>query len=67
MSKSARLILGGEFASQNRLGYLIFGRKIYVSNLRKGFTETRIEDLDLCKTQPCKSFVYIDQGNLSQE
>ena len=43
------------------------GRKIYVSNLQKGFTETRLEDVDLCKTQPCKYFVYMDQGNPSQE
>ena len=43
------------------------GRKIYVSNLQKGFTETRLEDIDLCKTQPWKHFVYMDQGNPSQE
>ena len=67
VSKSARLILGGKFASQNRLDQLIVGRKIYVSNLQKGFTETRLEDVDLCKTQPCKYFVYMDQGNPSQE
>ena len=28
VSKSARLILGGKFTSQNRLGYLIVGRKL---------------------------------------
>ena len=22
---------------------------------RKGFTETRLEDVDLCKTQPCNA------------
>ena len=43
------------------------GRKIYVRNLQKGFTETRLEDIDLCKTQPWKHFVYMDQGNPSQE
>ena len=43
------------------------GRKIYVSNLQKAFTESRLEDIDLCKTQPWKHFVYMDQGNPSQE
>ena len=40
VSKSARFIFGGKFASQNRLGYLMVGRKIYVSNLQKGFTDS---------------------------
>ena len=39
----------------------------YVSNLQKVFTGTRVTDLDLSKTQPCKYFVNMDQGNQSQE
>ena len=30
-------------------------------------TETRIEDVDLSKTQPCKYFVYNERGNLSED
>ena len=74
------LIYGGKFAFQNRLG-LYFKenlrlkihwlacswKEIYVSNLKQVFNETRLEDVDLSKTQPCKHFVYMDRGNLSQE
>ena len=43
-------------------------KEIYVSNLPKGFTETHLEDVVLSsKTQPCTYFVYMDQGNPSQE
>ena len=35
-------------------------------NLRKVFNETRLEDIDLTKTQPCKYIVYMEQGNPSQ-
>ena len=31
-----------------------------LSNLLKVFTETRLEDVDLSKTQPCKYFIYMD-------
>lgn len=41
-----------------RLAYS--GNEIYVSNLQKCFTETRLEDVDFSKTQPCKYFVYLD-------
>ena len=65
------LIYGEKFALQNRLGlYSCTGREIclkayswkeiYVSNLQQVFTETRLEDVDLSKTQPCKYFVYMD-------
>ena len=40
-------------------------KEIYVSNLQKVFTETRLEDVDLTKTQPCKHFVYMERGNPS--
>ena len=30
------------------------------------FTETRLDDVDLTKTQPCKYFIYFEQGNPSQ-
>ena len=33
-------------------------KEIYVSNLQQFFTETRLENVDLSKTQPCKYFVY---------
>ena len=29
-------------------------KEIYVSNLQHFFTKTRLEDIDLSKTQPCK-------------
>ena len=35
--------------------------------LQKGFTETGLEDIDLSKTQQCKYFVHMDQGNRSRE
>ena len=34
-------------------------KEIYVSNLQHVFTKTRLEDIDLSKTQPCKYFVYV--------
>ena len=46
--------------------YIYSWKEFYVSNLQKGVTETRLEDADLCKMQPCKYFVYMDQGNPSQ-
>ena len=67
ISKSARLILGGKFASQNRLGLFIV-EKIFVSNLEKVLTETRaFEDVDLSKKGPYKYFVHMDRGNQDQE
>ena len=47
--------------------YIYSWKEFYVSNLQKGFTETRLQDADLCKMQPCKYFVYMDQGNPSQD
>ena len=38
-----------------------------VSNFQNSFTETRLEDVDITKTQLCKYFVYMEQGNPSQE
>ena len=69
---SERLIYRGKFALQNQPGlYNCIGseiclkayswKEIYVSNLQQVFTETRLEDIDLSKTQPCKYFVYMDQ------
>ena len=43
-----------KFASQNRLGYLIVGRKFMSVILHEVFPETRSEDADLLKTLPCK-------------
>ena len=48
------LYLGVKCASQNRLGYLIVGRKFMSVILHEVFPETRYEDVDLPKTQPCK-------------
>ena len=42
-------------------------KEIYVSNLQEVFTETRLEDAHISKTQPCKYFVCIDRGNSSQD
>ena len=69
---SEGLIYRGKFALQNQPGlYNCIGseiclkayswKEIYVSNLQQVFTETRLEDIDLSKTQPCKYFVYMDQ------
>ena len=42
-------------------------KEIYVSNLQKVFTETRLEDVDLSKTWPYNYFVHMDRGNQGQE
>ena len=75
---SGGLVYRGKFAFENRLGLYsereiyvlkLIGlayswKEIYVSNFQKGFTETRLEDKDLTKTQPWKKyFVYIERGN----
>ena len=49
------------------MGIACSSKEIYVSNLKQVFTETRLEDVDLSNTQPCKHFVYMDGGNPSQE
>ena len=73
-------IYGWKIAFQNRLGLYSEGnlsleikganflswKEIYVTNLQKVFTETRLEDVDLTKTQPCKPFVSMERGNPSQ-
>ena len=67
---SEGLIYRGKFALQNQPGlYNCIGsevclkayswKEIYGSNLQQVFTETRLEDVDLSKTQPCKYLVYI--------
>ena len=47
------------------IGLAYSWKEIYVSNLPKGVTETRLEDayVDLSGTQRCKYFVYVDQEN----
>ena len=42
------------FAFQNRLGLVRSWKEIYANSLQKVFTETRLEDVDLSKTQLCK-------------
>ena len=42
-------------------------KEIYVSNLQKVCTETRLEDVDLSKTWAYKYFVHMDRGNQDQE
>ena len=39
------------------IGVAYSWKEIYVSSLQKGFTETRLEDVDPSKTQPCRNFV----------
>ena len=51
------LILGGahvrrEIYVSKSIGLAYSWKEIYVSNLQKGFTEIRLEDVDLSKTQP---------------
>ena len=54
LQKWLRLYLGGKFVSQNRLGYLLVGRKFMSVILHEVFPETRSEDADLLKSLPCK-------------
>ena len=42
-------------------------KEIYVSNLQEVFTETRLEDVHISKTPPCKYFVCMDRGNSNQD
>ena len=49
------------------IGLAYSWKEIYVSNLQQFFTETRLENVDLSKTQPCKYFVCTDRGNPSQD
>ena len=66
-----RLVFGGtyiwrEICASKSTGLAYTWKEIYVSNLPKGFTEIRLEDVDLSKTHPCKYFFYMDRGNPSQ-
>ena len=74
------LINGGKLSFQNRLGlYLEENLRLkigwanlwlegkFMSVIYRKVLLTRLEDIDLCKTQPWKHFVYMDQGNPSQE
>ena len=56
-----------EICVSKSIGLAYSWKEIYVSNVRKGFTEIRLEDVDLSKTHPFKYFVYMDRGNPSQE
>ena len=67
---SEGLIYWGKFALQNQPGlYNCIGseiclkayswKEIYVSNLQQVFTETGLEDVDLSKTQPCKTVLCL--------
>ena len=40
------------------IGLAYSWKEVYVTNLQQFFTETRLENVDLSKTQPCKYFVY---------
>ena len=40
-----------EICVSKSIGLVYSWKEIYVSNLLKGFTETRLEDVDLAKTQ----------------
>ena len=42
----------GEICVKKSIGLAYSCKEIYVSNLQKRFTETRLEDVDLFKTQP---------------
>ena len=60
-----------------KIGQAYTGREIDWASLQlegnlcrlfgESFTETRLEDVDLTKTEPCKYFVYMKRGNPSQE
>ena len=56
-----------EICASKSIGLAYSWKEIYVSNLQNVFNATRLEDVDLSKTHPCKCFVYIDRGNPSQE
>ena len=49
------------------IGLVYSWKEIYVSSLQKVFTESRLKDVELTKTQPCKYFVYMERGNPNQE
>ena len=65
-SKGGAYIRKGICVSKS-IGLASSWEEIYVSNLQQVFTETRLEDVNLSKTQPCKCFVYIDRGNPLQD
>ena len=58
---------GRDICVSKSIGLDYSRKKIYVSNLHQGFTETRHGDQGLFKTQPCEYFGYMDRGNSSQE
>ena len=51
---------GREICVSKSIGPVKSLKDIYVSNLQKVFTETRLEDVHLSKTQQGKYFVHID-------
>ena len=65
VSKPAKLILGGIWAPQiDELAYS--WKEIYDKNFLKVSTETRLEDVDIYKTQP-RDIADMNRGNQSQK
>ena len=65
--KVGQAYTGSEIYASKSIGLAHSWKELYVSNLQNVFTETRLEDVDLTKTQKCKYFVYTERGNPSQE
>ena len=65
--KMTQAYTGKETYVSKLIGLAHSWKEIYVSNFQKVFTETRLEDKDLTKTEPCKYFFYVERGNPSQE
>ena len=60
------LIFGGayirrEICVSKSIGLACSWKEICVRTLKQVFTETRLEDVVLSKTQPCKYFLYMDR------
>ena len=47
------------------MGLAYSWKEINISNLKQGFTKTRIENVDLSKPQSRTYFVFMDPGNPS--
>ena len=68
VSKSARLILEGTFASQIKFRQLIVGRKFVSVICRKVLLKLALRTSTFLKRSHASSlFIIMDQGNLSQE
>ena len=57
--KVGKAYTGREIDVPKSIGLAYSWKDIYVSSLQNVFTETRLKDVELTKTQPCKYFAYM--------